>query len=80
MYYRRYEDVGYVYRLGRLHAALANSKMQGCVCFCGGELKVNKDSLREKQRLFTWHGNAPAEGEPRALLVRLPYVVLREAE
>jgi hypothetical protein len=81
MYYCQYGDIGYVYRLGRLHAALANSRMQGlCVCVClwwGGESEVNKDSLREKKSKATFvclhgNGNAPAEGEIGALPVRLP--------
>jgi hypothetical protein len=62
MYYRQYGDIGCVYR---------QSKNARSVCVCvfvvgwgGGELEVNKDSLREKQRsIVCLHGNAPAEGE-----------------
>jgi hypothetical protein len=67
MYYRRYGDIGYVYRLGRLHAAPANSRMQGCVCVCvfvvgGGEqfgsqqrfAKRKAKAKRSDVRLFTW--------------------------
>jgi hypothetical protein len=91
MYYRQYGDIGYVYRLGRLHAALANSRMQDlcvcvcvCVCVClwwGGDGRGGESGLGSQQRFakrkatfvcLHGNGNALAEGENRALPIRLP--------
>jgi hypothetical protein len=77
MYYRQYGDIGYVYRLGRLHAALANSRMQGlCVCvFVVGRGVGSQQRFAKRKATFVClhgNGNALAEGENRALPIRLP--------